>query len=103
LELDPDLANFMIADPLPGTELYAMVEREGRFLIRGYEDLAIHGERARFEIGELTAELVERKWHEAYRRFYFRPKRIWKRATAWDTWRRLPTHLANFARFFLGA
>ena len=102
LELDPDLANFMIADPLPGTELYAMVEAGGRFLFQDYHDLAIHGERARFEIGEVTAELVERKWHEAYRRFYFRPKRILQRATSLDTWRRLPTYVANFARFFVG-
>jgi len=102
LELDPDLANFMIADPLPGTELYDMVKREGRFLARDYHDLGIHGEHVRFEIGDVTAELVERKWHEAYRRFYFRPRRIWRRLVAADTWRRAPTHAVNFARFFLG-
>ena len=102
LDLDPDLANFTIADPLPGTELYAMVEREGRFLAKDYHDLAIHGEHARFEIGAVTGELVERKWHEAYKRFYLRPKRIVRRALSPDTWRRLPMHLANFTRFFLG-
>lgn len=102
LELDPDLANFMIADPLPGTELYAMVESQGRFLFHDYHDLAIHGEHARFEIGDITGELVERKWHEAYRRFYFRPKRIARRALSLDTWRRLPTYVSNFARFFWG-
>ncbi len=101
LELDPDLANFMMADPLPGTELYAMVEEKGRMLAQGYHDLAIHGEHARFEMGDMTGELVERKFHEAYRRFYFRPRRIWQRAKSPDTWRRLPTYLANFGRFFL--
>ena len=102
LELDPDLANFMIADPLPGTELYGMVEREGKLLAKDYHDLAIHGESARFEIGAVTAELVERKWHEAYRRFYLRPKRVWRRATSLDTWKRLPATVGNFARFFIG-
>jgi anaerobic magnesium-protoporphyrin IX monomethyl ester cyclase len=102
LELNPDLANFMIADPLPGTELYAMVESQGKLLAKDYHDLAIHGEQARFEIGEVTAELVERKFHEAYKRFYLRPKRIWRRATSLDTYRRLPSYLANFARFFMG-
>lgn len=101
LELDPDMANFMMADPLPGTEMYEMVQKQGRLLATGYHDLAIHGEHARFEMGDMTAELVERKFHEAYRRFYFRPKRIWKRATSPDTWRRLPTYASNFARFFL--
>ncbi|MGI6209098.1 MAG: B12-binding domain-containing radical SAM protein, partial [Anaerolineae bacterium] len=66
LELDPDLANFMMADPLPGTEMYEIVQREGRLLASGYHDLAIHGEHARFEMGDMTAELVERKFHEAY-------------------------------------
>jgi len=79
-----------------------MVEREGRFLAKDYHDLAIHGEHARFEIGAVTGELVERKWHEAYKRFYLRPKRIVRRALSPDTWRRLPMHLANFTRFFLG-
>jgi len=101
LELDPDLANFMMADPLPGTELYELVKQKGRLLATGYHDLAIHGEHARFEMGDMTAELVERKFHEAYRRFYFRPKRILQRATSPDTWRRLPTYASNFARFFL--
>jgi anaerobic magnesium-protoporphyrin IX monomethyl ester cyclase len=102
LELDPDLANFMIADPLPGTELYAMVQSQGRLLARDYHDLGIHGEAARFEIGAVTAELVERKFHEAYRRFYLRPKRIWRRAVSLDTYRRLPDYVLNFARFFFG-
>ena len=78
-----------------------MVQKKGRLLATGYHDLAIHGEHARFEMGDMTAELVERKFHEAYRRFYFRPQRIWQRATAPDTWRRLPTYVANFARFCL--
>ena len=65
-------------------------------------DAAIHDERAHYEIGDLTAELVERKWHEAYRRFYLRPSRIWRKATNLDTWRRLPQYVSEARRFFLG-
>jgi len=101
LELDPDLGNFMMAAPFPGTELYDLIQREGRLLHTDWADIAIHDEHAHYEIGELTAELVERKWHEAYRRFYFRPGRIWRRATSLDTWRRLPRYVADFRRFFL--
>jgi len=102
LELDPDLANFMIAAPYPGTELYEIILHEGNLFSRDWRDFAIHDEKARFAMGEMTAELVERKWHEAYRRFYFRPNRILKRLFSLDTWRRLPLHFANARRFFLG-
>jgi radical SAM superfamily enzyme YgiQ (UPF0313 family) len=102
LELDPELANFMIAAPFPGTEMYDLILQEGHLFSHAWPDFAIHDEKARFEIGDLTAELVERKWREAYRRFYLRPSRIWRRIASPDTWRRLPTHFSNFRRFFMG-
>ena len=103
LELDPDLANFMIAAPYPGTELWEIARRDGRLFSTDWRDYAIHDERARYELPTLPPELVERKWHEAYRRFYLRPGRIWRRVTQVDTWRRFPDHLRNFGRFFLGS
>jgi len=101
LELEPDLANFMIAAPYPGTEMYTMILKNGRLFSDDWRDFAIHDEKARFEIGEVTAELVERKWHEAYRRFYLRPSRIWRKATNPRFWRDIPALLSNFRRFFL--
>lgn len=101
LELEPDLANFMIAAPYPGTEMYEIVLREGHLFSHNWNDFAIHDEKARFEIGNVTAELVERKWHEAYRRFYLRPSRIWRKATNPRFWRDVPAVITNFRRFFL--
>lgn len=102
LELDPDLANFMIAAPYPGTELWEIAQRDGRLFSMDWRDYAIHDEKARYELPTLPPGLVEEKWHEAYRRFYFRPKRIWRQATSPDTWRRLPEYLGDFKRFFVG-
>jgi radical SAM superfamily enzyme YgiQ (UPF0313 family) len=102
LELDPDLANFMIAAPYPGTELWEIAQRDGRLFSMDWRDYAIHDEKARYELPSLPPELVERKWHEAYRRFYQRPGRIWRKAIAPDTWRRLPEYASNFGRFFMG-
>jgi len=102
LELEPDLANFMIAAPYPGTELWEIARRDGRLFSMDWHDYAIHDEKARYELPSLPAELVERKWHEAYRRFYLRPSRIWRRAISPDTWRRLPEYARTFGRFFLG-
>ena len=101
LELEPDMANFMIAAPYPGTEMYEIVLKDGHLFSRSWNDFAIHDEKARFEIGDVTAELVERKWHEAYRRFYLRPSRVWRKATNPRFWRDVPALLTNFRRFFL--
>ena len=102
LELEPDLANFMIAAPYPGTELWEIARRDGRLFSMNWHDYAIHDEKARYELPTLPPELVERKWHEAYRRFYLRPSRIWRRVVSVDTWRRLPDYASNFGRFFVG-
>jgi radical SAM superfamily enzyme YgiQ (UPF0313 family) len=102
LELDPDLANFMIAAPYPGTQLYDLIEKEGNIFSHNWTDYAIHTDKAKFEIGDLKAEVVERKWREAYRRFYWRPKRLLKRIMMPDTWRHLPARLRDARRFFVG-
>ena len=103
LELDPDLANFMIAAPFPGTELWKLVEKEGILFSHNWDDYAIHADKAHFQVGDLTADLVERKWHEAYRRFYFRPHRLARRLLMRDTWSNLPQRARDAARFFLSA
>jgi anaerobic magnesium-protoporphyrin IX monomethyl ester cyclase len=102
LELDPDLANFMIAAPYPGTELWEIARRDGHLFSMDWRDYAIHDEKARYELPTLPPEMVERKWHQAYRRFYLRPSRIWRKAVSPDTWRRLPDYVGNFGRFFVG-
>jgi len=101
LELDPDLANFMLAAPFPGTELYQMILDGGNLFSHDWRDFAIHDEKARFEIGDVTAQLVERKWHEAYRRFYLRPGRLIRKGLRPEFWRLLPTYLADARRFFM--
>ncbi len=92
-ELDPLVANFSIATPFPGTELYRMVERSGRVLVKDYDDFVFFEGKARFEMDGLPAELVERKWKEAYRRFYLRPSRVARTMTRKQTWLDLPRTL----------
>ncbi len=100
LELDPDVANFMMAAPYPGTELWDLLQREGRIYARHWDELAIHSDHAHFEYGTLNPELVERKWHAAYRRFYLRPRRIAQRLARIDTWRNALPRLRDARRFF---
>jgi len=103
LELDPDLAHFMIAAPYPGTELWKLVEKEGILFSHNWDDYAIQADKAHFQIGDLTAELVERKWHEANRRFFLRPSRIARRLMMADTWRNLPRRIQDVRRVMMGS
>jgi anaerobic magnesium-protoporphyrin IX monomethyl ester cyclase len=89
-ELDPVVANFSIATPFPGTDMYETVKAEGRILAETWDDFVFFEGKARFEMPGLPAELVERKWREAYRRFYLRPKRIARTLARKETWLRLP-------------
>jgi anaerobic magnesium-protoporphyrin IX monomethyl ester cyclase len=67
IELDPVIANFSMMTPYPGTKVYEIVKRQGRFLINDWEDYVFFEQKARYEMGEMTAELVEEMYRKAYR------------------------------------
>jgi hypothetical protein len=50
----------------------------------------------------MTAELVERKWKEAYRRFYLRPSRVVRTLLKKETWLDLPRTLQVAWRTVVG-
>jgi len=90
-ELDPMIANFSMLTPYPGTKAYEIARRQGHMLVDDWEDYVFFEGKARYEMGEMTAEIIERKWKESYRRFYLRPHRIVRtlaRKDFWINWRR---------------
>jgi anaerobic magnesium-protoporphyrin IX monomethyl ester cyclase len=104
LELDPDLAHFMMAAPFPGTEMWETLKKHGDVFAdtMDWSQLAIQDNKAHFAFGGLDKATVERKWHEAHRRFYLRPRRIMRIATRLDTWQRFPYYLRTAANMLLG-
>jgi radical SAM superfamily enzyme YgiQ (UPF0313 family) len=78
LKMDPSVANFGIALPFPGTEMFEMVRREGRFLYDLGTDCfsGYNSGRAFFEMDGLTAADVEKAYKDAYTRFYMRPGKV---------------------------
>ncbi len=104
LRLDPDLAHFMMAAPFPGTEMWETLKEHGNVFSDNmdWSQLAIQDNKAHFAFGELDKATVERKWHEAHRRFYLRPKRIARIATRKDTWQRFPYYVRTAANMLLG-
>ena len=89
-ELDPIVANFSMATPFPGTDMYRQVLEDGRLLVNDWGDFAFFENKAQFESDDMPAELVERKWREAYRRVYLRPGRVARTLLRKRIWLELP-------------
>ena len=104
LELDPDLAHFMLATPYPGTEMHSLIAQHGNVFADKWEDYAIQSDKVHFAMPDYDPEVVMRKWKEAYRRFYlYRPKRVWEKVSKKSFWTELPSTIANVRRFFVPA
>lgn len=100
IELDPLIANFSMMTPYPGTKVYEIVKRQGRLLVTDWEDYVFFEQKARYEMGEMTAELVEEMYRRAYRQFYLRPGPIMRRIKTKDFWLNLPRNLRIARRTF---
>ncbi len=91
IELDPLVANVSMMTPYPGTKVYQqIIEGGGRILLRDWDDYVFFEGKACYEMGTTTAALQEKKWREAYRRFYLRPRRVWRTLTRRETWLNFP-------------
>jgi len=101
IELDPVIANFSMMTPYPGTKVYEIIKRQGRFLINDWEDYVFFEQKARYEMGEMTAELVEEMYRKAYRSFYLRPSPIMRRVKTKDFWLNLPRNMRIAANTFV--
>ncbi|MCL4487108.1 MAG: radical SAM protein [Chloroflexi bacterium] len=94
-ELDPLVANFSMLTPFPGTKVWEQLHRDGaKLLVKDWDDYVFFEGKARYETGPTTAALQERKWREAYRRFYLRPHRVAATLTRKSTWQHLTRTLA---------
>lgn len=104
LELDPKLANFLLAAPFPGTVMYDMIQDGGHIFADNWGDYAIHEQKARFTMNEeYDPDMVLQKWREAYRRFYlYRYERVLEKMMFKENWTNLPNTFAQMKRFFIG-
>ena len=101
IEVDPLIANFSMMTPYPGTKVYEIVKEQGRFLIEDWEDYVFFEQKARYELGDMTAELVEEMYRRAYRQFYLRPKPVLRRLKSKGFWLNLPRNARIALRTFV--
>lgn len=78
IRVNPHVANFMVVVPLPQTELFEMIEREGKFTqtIDFGSGTGFYTDNFYYEIGAVNQKLVREYVSRAYRQFYFRPAKI---------------------------
>ncbi|MCD6310146.1 MAG: radical SAM protein [Candidatus Eremiobacteraeota bacterium] len=76
-EMDVENVMFSIATPFKGTEFYRLCEEEG-YLIDESDELDPLN-KSMISYPDLPAEKIEKLEKIAYRKFYLRPDKIWKR------------------------
>ncbi len=85
LALNLDYAQFSIATPYPGTEMFEQISKNGKLWINSWEDLATYGTGV-FSAGDVTPEVVGRYFRKAIRKFYFRPRYALRQLRELFTW-----------------
>ncbi len=73
-----DTATFHVCIPMPKTEYWEIIKREGQLLDVGWEGYTAYSEGA-FKHGEVTPELMSEMQKKAYKEFYLRPEFILRR------------------------
>lgn len=101
--MDPVVANFCIAMPFAGTELYEMVKAKGKFLIDTESQASggFYGSRAFFEYNGLNENTLLKYYRKAYFSFYFRPKKIAQTLLSIYSWHELKWVLEAGLRLML--
>jgi radical SAM superfamily enzyme YgiQ (UPF0313 family) len=74
--LDPDYAQFSIATPYPGTQLYRMAEGQGLIVEDEWSEYTVL--KPILATKEFTTDELEKSLFEAYKQFYTRPKHFFK-------------------------
>ena len=90
--LDLDYAQFYCASPWPGSEFYRMAKSEGWLASQNWDDF--EQDKSVTNYPGLSADEITRFRNWASRRFYLRPKIVWRTMTRM----RSPAEVKNFLR-----
>lgn len=77
LKLDPDIALYNITTPYPGTEMFRWAKENGFLLSEKWADYDLSEPVMR--LPTISVDKLKVKYKEAFRTFYFRPSKIFKK------------------------
>jgi radical SAM superfamily enzyme YgiQ (UPF0313 family) len=76
IDLDPDLAIFNVTTPFPGTEMYRWADEHGYLRTKNWDEYSFSI--PVMELPTVRSAAVLRYYRMAHRRFYLRPKYVWR-------------------------
>lgn len=91
-ELDFNTVTFHITIPFPMTEYWKIIKQEGKLYAKNWVDYIAY-EKAVFEHGNLTPELLLKMQRKAYHAYYLRPKVILKKILEINSFEQLKVYL----------
>ena len=102
VKVQPDYAQFSIATPYPGSELYDIARTEGELLVSEWGRYDIYETEVYFVMpGRFTREEVLAMHKKAYRSFYLNPTTVMRKLTTFDTYRYLGRSIGGLRKFLL--
>jgi hypothetical protein len=77
-----------MAIPFPGTELYELIKKEGKFLVNMDNGInsGFYANEVFYEIGNMDKTTVLRFYKKAFRDFYLRPRKILELMIGINSW-----------------
>lgn len=99
IDIDSDVVNFHSLTPFPGAELYEHVEKYGTVATENVLDYTFEG--CAFVPYTMKREQIQELRALAFRKFYRRPRYMWKRLKAIRTWTDVKVLLAGGFAFLL--
>jgi anaerobic magnesium-protoporphyrin IX monomethyl ester cyclase len=99
IKLDPDFAQFTVATPFPGTLLYQLVKNNSKLKELDWDKFYMFGNRGYFN-NSLKAEDIARLTTRAYRKFYLRPKVVFRLLKRKQTYLALPNVISGAFHYF---
>ncbi|HUV86552.1 MAG TPA: radical SAM protein [bacterium] len=99
IDIDTDVVNFHAMSPFPGAELYEHVEKYGTVATDNVLDYTFEG--CAFVPYTMKREQIQELRSLAFRRFYRRPRYVWKRLKAIRTWTDVKVLVAGGLAFLL--
>lgn len=91
IQLEPDLVQFNITTPFPGTEMFHWAEENDCLLSRDWNDYDLS--KAILKLPTVAPEVVERYYRSAHRRFFLRPRFIVNRLLRLRSWEEIRSSL----------
>jgi len=91
VKIDPEIVVFNITTPFPGTEMFEWAKENNCLLTEDWEDYDLA--HPVMNLPTIPSEKIKEAYHSMYKRFYRRPKYVFKQLRTLTSWLKIKTVL----------